>query len=157
MKELSDVLGTTIFGRKIHIHDVADAGATLALLSGVEVIYPCDPAGGFEHKSDGGLWDEATGIFSNPTGVINSGIAGKWNFVINVGNAQSIVLRIFIPDAGGDIEVFSKTYQLVSGDNTLSNSTLFYMGAEALVAGFKVTLTPSVNMDIKARSLLITT
>ena len=155
MAELVDILADNILDRKVHIHDVVDEGLTLQLDSGVEVIYPCDPINGREYASNGALWDESTGIFSIPDGIIDSRIDVKWSFVINVGNAQTIVMRIFIPDGGGDIEVYSKTYALVSGDNILSNSTLFYIAAEALAAGFKVTLTPSVNVNIKGRSILI--
>jgi hypothetical protein len=157
MPELADVLATNLFNRKVHIHDTADEGLTLQLDSGVEVIYPCSPVSGFEVKSDGALWDYTTGKFNDSTGVLFQSINVKWSFVINVGNAQSVTLNIVIPDAGGDIPVYQKVYTLASGDNALSNTTMFYLGAEALVAGFEVTLTPSVNMDIKARSILVMT
>jgi hypothetical protein len=156
MAELTDILGSNLFERKVHLHTINDAGATLQLDSGVEVTYPCDPSGGFERKSNGDLWDNTNGLFSPGEGaVVDSRLDVKWSFTINVGNAQSITLNIVIPDAGGDIPVYSKTYVLASGDNDLSNSTIFYNGPEALVAKFKLTLTPSVNMDIKARSLLV--
>jgi hypothetical protein len=59
----------------------------------------------------------------------------------------------------GDIEVSSKDYILHKNntDTRLEWSSFIYMGtdSEAKTYGFKVELTPSANMSLKARSILV--
>ena len=155
MAELEDVLGANIIPGKRAVHDCGDTGTTQVLATTTEVIYPVDCVTR-DYKSGADLWDKATSIITDT--VQDSVFMIKWQFTAQSAQAgRKITFRIVIPDAGGDIPVFSTDYFIDTQnvDQTFSNSTVAYNGPEADADGLKVTIEADGSTDLKARSIFV--
>lgn len=158
MSELSAILSTKIYPIKKLIHDCVDTGSDLSLSSGVEIDFPCDCASR-DYTSGVDLWNSATSIIKDS--IDDNEIKCKFKLTLN-GSANDIcAIKVVVPHPTfGDIEVDYQELVLYKNntDTLFTVFSLLYNGtdSEAVDYGFKVTLIPSANMTLKARSVLIT-
>ena len=158
MAELSDILQTNIIPHKKAIHDCVDTGNDLALSASTEIDFPVDCAGR-DYKTTSGLWDNSTSLIKDS--IDNGVLYVKYKMVLNGSANDILTLRIYVPHPTfGDIEVDSQELVLYKNniDTLFTGFSLLYNGtdSEATQYGFKVTINPSANMTLKARSILIT-
>jgi hypothetical protein len=158
-KELTNILETKFIPTKKAIHDCVDTGNDLVLTSGIEVDYPVDCVGRDYKSTATSLWDGLNSIIKDT--IDNTEIRVKFKMILNGAVNDICTIRIYVPHPTlGNIEIDSQDMVLYKNniDTVFTRFTLLYNGtdSEAKDYGFKVTLTPSGNMTLKSRSILVT-
>jgi len=155
---LQDILAESFVPAKNGIHDCVDTGATLALASGVEVDLPIDCVVRDYKSTTTEFWNPATSIVKDT--IDNTEIRVKLKMTVNGAINGIVLVKCFVPHPTlGDIVIDEQDVVLYK-NNIDINTTRFFMiyngtDSEAKDYGFKFTLTPSANIDLKARSILV--
>ena len=159
MAELSDILAANFIPVKRAVHDCVDTGADLALTGGVTVDFPVDCVGR-DYKSDESitLWNNSTSLIKDT--VDDAAMFVKIKGVVNGAANDILTFTVFIPHPTlGDIPVDEFDWVMYKNnlDTKFTGFLLLYnaIDGEAKTHGFKVRITPSANMTLKTRSILI--
>jgi len=156
-QELEDIVSLNAIPHMHLIHDCVDTGATVSLTASTPIDFPCNCAVR-NYKNNDGLFDSANSSFKNH---INDGlICFKITLTLNGLKDSYCTCRVYVPHPTfGDINIAEHDFILHKNntDTRLEWSSFVYMGtdAEAKTYGFKIELTPSANMSLKARSILV--
>lgn len=148
----------TFIPTKNCIHDCVDTGTTLTLLSGVEVDLPIDCATRDYKSTTTALWDPITSLVKDT--IDNTEIRVKLTMTINGAINGICVVRCYVPHPTfGDILIDEQDFILYKNNIDVRRPVYFmlYNGvdSEAKDYGFKFTLTPTADMDLKSRSILV--
>jgi hypothetical protein len=159
MAEITTIMENNAIPLKRKIHDCVDTGDDLALSSGVEINLPVDCAVRDYKSTDLALWNNTTAIVKDS--IDDNEIKVKLKLELNGAANDICQLRVFVPHPTfGDIEVDYQELVLYKNntDTLFTTFTLLYNGtdSEATTYGFKITLTPTGNMTLKQRSILVT-
>ncbi len=155
---LQTILAENFTPSKNCIHDCVDTGSTLALSSGVEVDLPIDGATRDYKSTDTVLWDGVTSIVKDT--INNTELRVKLKMTLNGAVNDICVVKCVVPHpTSGDIPIDEQDIVLYK-NNIDTHVTRFFMlyngtDSEAKEYGFKFTITPSGDMDLKARSILV--
>ena len=155
---LQTILAENFTPAKNAIHDCVDTGTTLALATGVEVDLPIDCAVRDYKSTTTELWFPATSLVKDT--IDNTEIRVKLKTTVNGAINGVILVKCFVPHPTfGDILIDEQDIVLYK-NNIDINATRFFMlyngtDSEAKTYGFKFTLTPTANIDLKARSILV--
>jgi hypothetical protein len=155
---IQDLFSSLFIPSKNCIHDCVDTGSTLALSSGIEVDFPCDCANRDYKSTTTELWNPSTSIVKDT--IDNTEIRVKLKMTLNGGANDILLVKCFVPHPTfGDILIDEQDIVLYK-NNIDTNITRFFMlyngtDSEAKDYGFKLTITPSAGMDLKARSILV--
>lgn len=155
--ELATILTQNALPGKRLIHDCVDTGTPVALSQNATVAFTVDCAGR-DYKTGANLWTPASSSFKNH---IDDGlICFKIRATINGGNGTIITAHIIVPHPTfGDIFIADHDWVCYKNniDTNFEWSSFVYMGtdSEAKTYGFKVLITPSAAVTMKARSILV--
>jgi len=157
-EELANILETDFIPAKNCIHDCVDTGNDLVLTSGVEVELPIDCALRDYKSTTTTLWDGVNSIVKDT--IDNTELRVKIKMTLNGAVNDICTIKCVVPHPTfGDIDVDTQDIVLYK-NNIDTNITRFFMlyngtDSEAKDYGFKFTITPSGNMYLKARSILV--
>jgi hypothetical protein len=157
-QELTDIVETTFIPAKNAIHDCVDTGATLALTASSEIDFPVDCVQRDYKSTTTVLWDGVNSIVKDT--IDNTEIRVKIKLTLNGSINDILLIKCFVPHPTfGDILIDEQDLVLYKNneDKPFTRFFMLYNGAdsEAKTYGFKFTITPNGNMDLKARSILV--
>jgi len=157
-QELTDIHENNFIPQKNCVHDCVDTGNDLVLLSGVEVDLPVDCAVRDYKSTTTTLWDGVNSIVKDT--IDNTELRVKIKMTLNGAVNDICVIKCVVPHPTfGDIPIDEQDIVLYK-NNLDTNITRFFMlyngtDSEAQQYGFKFTLTPSGDMTLKDRSILV--
>ena len=156
-QQLSDALATEFFPMKRKIHDCVDTGTLLALSSGVTTLFDCDCLNR-NYNPDGIIYDSATSIFKDT--IVDAKLNFKIKMTLNGYADDSCHIALTVPHpTSGNILVAEHDFILYKNhtDTNFEWSSFIYNGSDsdAHLYGFKITITPSADMDLTDRSILL--
>jgi hypothetical protein len=159
MGKLSDLLKSNFYPRKAAIHDCVDTGADLALTAANTIDFPCDCVSRDYKSTTTTLWNKTTSLIKDT--VDNAEMRVKIKMTLNGAVNNILTMDVFVPHPTlGDIPIDNIDFVLYKNnlDTNFTGFLLLYNGtdSEARTHGFKVQITASGNMTLKARSILIT-
>ena len=155
--EITSCLENNFVPSKKEIHDCVDTGTTMNLIAETPILFPCDCLGR-DYKSGDALFNKVTSSFTDH---IDNGIAFYKIKMTLKGQKDAILfVRIYVqhPTLGNiEFDQFDMVLHKTNIDCNLRESSFVYMGidSEAKTYGFVVEITPSANMELKARSILV--
>jgi len=155
---LQTILAENFTPAKNAIHDCVDTGTTLALTASAEVNLPIDCVSRDYKSTTTELWNNTTSIVKDT--IDNTEIRVKLKMTLNGAINDICLVKCFVPHpVHGDILIDEQDIVMYK-NNIDINTTRFFMlyngiDSDAKDYGFKFTLTPNGNMDLKARSILV--
>ena len=158
--DIRDILSNNVLPCKNFIHDCVDTGTPVVLSAGVEVPLSVDCAlRNYMSVATKPLWFNATSLIKDT--IDDTTIHVKMKLTLNGLKDGIIAVTFVVPHPTfGDLEVDRQERVLYKNniDTSFTFVGLLYNGvvADAKTHGFKVTLTPSANMTLSDRSILVT-
>ena len=155
---IQDLFRAVFIPSKNCIHDCIDTGNDLALSSGVEVDLPIDCVGRNYKSTTTELWNGVNSIVKDT--INNTEIRVKIKMTLNGAVNDICTIKCVVPHPTlGDIPVDEQDIVLYKNnvDTPITRFFMLYNGAdsEAKDYGFKFTITPTGNMTLKDRSILV--
>lgn len=156
---LQDILENNAIPTQKAIHDCVDTGNDLALLTGVEILFPCDCAER-DYKNAGDKWNKTTSIIKDS--IDNNAIFAKIKTTLNGAVNTVVTINVVVPHPTlGDILVDSQDI-IIDKNNIDRNKTTFlllYNGtdSEATQYGFELRIVADGDVVLKDRSVLVVT
>ena len=140
------------------IHDCIDTGADLVLSSGVEVDLPINCVTRDYKSTTTELWNGVTSLVKDS--IDNSEIRCKIKMTLNGAVNSICVIKCFVPHPTfGDIVIDEQDIVLYKNniDTNITRFFMLYNGTDsgAKEYGFKFTLTPTSDMTLSSRSILV--
>jgi len=153
-----DFIKETFVATKNCIHDCVDTGNTLALVASNEIDLPIDCVGRDYKSTTTELWDNLNSIVKDT--IDNTEIRVKIKMTLNGAVNDILTIKCFVPNPTlGDIPIDEQDIVLYKNniDTHITRFFMLYNGSDsgAKDYGFKFTITPNGNMDLKDRSILV--
>ena len=160
MPELSTLLATDYYSRKILIHDCVDTGNDQALSAGVAIAFPCDCATrDYKSVSTKALWDSTNSLVKDT--IDNSDIGVKINCTVNGAKGAIVKVSCYVPHPTlGDIPVDDVEQEVLHNNLDIKLPPFIFelyngSDAEAKDYGFKFEIECDQAATLKARSILV--
>lgn len=157
-RKLTNYTESEVIPMKNAIHDCVDTGSDLAITASQEILLPID-CGVRDYKSTTqSLWDSANSKIIDT--IDDTALFVKFKLELNGAVNDICAVRIYVDHPTfGEIDVDYQEFVLYKNniDTLFTGFSLLYNGvdSEAKQYGFKVAITPTGNMTLKQRSILI--